>query len=153
MTSRAARLVAPGNFEDHLPTLADCDWIVEAVVEDLDIKRELYRKVDDARKPGSIVSSNTSTLPLAKLTEGLPESFARDFLITHFFNPPRYMRLLEIVAGPGTRREAVTALTHFADLRLGKGVVRCKDTPASATSTTGWPAAPRKRSSRPCSSR
>ena len=80
--------------------LADCDWIVEAVIERVDIKQKVFRAVDGVRKAGSIVSSNTSTIPFAKLMEGLPEAFARDFLITHFFNPPRYMRLLELVAGP-----------------------------------------------------
>ncbi|HEX6199938.1 MAG TPA: 3-hydroxyacyl-CoA dehydrogenase NAD-binding domain-containing protein [Thermoanaerobaculia bacterium] len=137
MSERAARLVTPGNLEDHLPLLADCDWIVEAVVERADVKREVYRKVDAVRKPGSIVSSNTSTIPLAKLTEGLPESFARDFLVTHFFNPPRYMRLLELVTGPATRPEAATAIRAFADLALGKSVVACKDTPGFIANRIG----------------
>ena len=137
MSKRAAKLVTPGNIEDDLGALADCDWIVEAVVERLDVKRALYEKIEAARKPGAIVSSNTSTLPLAKLTEGLPESFARDFLITHFFNPPRYMRLLELVAGPATRPEAAEALNRFADLRLGKGVVACHDTPGFIANRIG----------------
>lgn len=137
MSKRAAGLVTPGNIEDHPAALADCDWIVEAVVERLDVKQDLYRKIDAARKPGSIVSSNTSTLPLAKLTEGLPEGFARDFVITHFFNPPRYMRLLEIVSGPATRPEAVETMSAFADLRLGKGVVRCNDTPGFVANRIG----------------
>ena len=99
MSKEAARLVTPGNLEDDLERLGEVDWIVEAVVEKLEIKQALYAKLEAVRKRGSIVSSNTSTLPLARLTEGLPRSFRRDFLITHFFNPPRYMRLLEIVAG------------------------------------------------------
>src|SRR3546814_5644568 len=82
-----------------LPIFADCDWIVEAVREDPEVKRDLYKRLESVRKDGSIVSSNSSTLPLTLLTEGLPERFARDFLITHFFNPPRYMALLELVAG------------------------------------------------------
>jgi len=137
MSKRAAKLVMPGNIEDDLDALADCDWIVEVVVERLDVKQEIYRKIDAARKPGSIVSSNTSTLPLAKLVEGLPESFARDFLITHFFNPPRYMRLLEIVGGPATRPEAVQTMAAFADERLGKGVVLCNDTPGFVANRIG----------------
>ncbi len=95
VSKRAARLVTCGNLEDHLERLSEADWIVEAVVENLEVKRGLYERVEGVRKPGSIVSSNTSTIPLEKLVEGLPARFAEDFLITHFFNPPRYMRLLE----------------------------------------------------------
>ncbi len=129
MTRKAARLVTPGNVEDDLGRLAVADWIVEAVIEDPEIKRALYARVDTVRKPGSIVSSNTSTIPLAALVEGLSEDFAADFLITHFFNPPRYMRLLELVTGPATRPEAAATIRDFADRRLGKGVVACHDTP------------------------
>ncbi len=137
MSARAARRITPGNLEDHLGLLADCDWIVEAVVERLDVKQEVYRKVDAARKPGSIVSSNTSTIPLQMLLAGLPEGFARDFLVTHFFNPPRYMRLLELVAGLATREDAVAAIRAFCDARLGKSVVACKDTPAFIANRIG----------------
>jgi 3-hydroxyacyl-CoA dehydrogenase len=137
MSKEAARLVTPGNLEDDLEKLAEVDWIVEAVVENLEIKRALYAKVERARKPGSVVSSNTSTLPLARLIEALPKSFARDFLITHFFNPPRYMRLLEIVRGPKTRSDAVEVLADFADRGLGKSVVLCKDTPGFIANRIG----------------
>jgi 3-hydroxyacyl-CoA dehydrogenase len=137
MSKEAARLVTPGNLEDDLEKLAEIDWIVEAVVENLEIKRALYAKVERARKPGSVVSSNTSTLPLARLIEALPKSFARDFLITHFFNPPRYMRLLEIVRGPKTRSDAVEVLADFADRGLGKSVVLCKDTPGFIANRIG----------------
>jgi 3-hydroxyacyl-CoA dehydrogenase len=137
MSKEAARLVTPGNLEDDLDALGDVDWIVEAVVENLEIKHALYAKVERARKAGSIVSSNTSTLPLARLTEGLPNSFARDFLITHFFNPPRYMRLLEIVRGAKTRPEAAATLADFADRGLGKSVVMCKDTPGFIANRIG----------------
>ncbi|MCL4837386.1 MAG: 3-hydroxyacyl-CoA dehydrogenase/enoyl-CoA hydratase family protein [Thermoanaerobaculia bacterium] len=137
MSAARARLVTPGNLEDHLELLADCDWIVEAVIERLDVKQAVYRKVDAVRKPGSIVSSNTSTIPISRLVEGLPEAFARDFLVTHFFNPPRYMRLLEIVAGTATRPDAVALLTGFADVRLGKSVVACKDTPGFIANRIG----------------
>jgi len=129
MSKRAMKLVEPGNIEDDLEKLKDVDWIIEVVIEDLSIKQDLYRKIEGTRRKGSIVSSNTSTLPLAKLTEGLPKSFASDFLITHFFNPPRYLRLLEVVAGPTTKKESLEALASFGDRELGKTVIRCKDTP------------------------
>ncbi len=137
MHKRNARLVTPGNIEDNLDDIADADWIVEAIVENPQIKRDLYAKVETARKPGSIVSSNTSTIPLAQLTEGLPESFKKDFLITHFFNPPRYLRLLELVQGPKTRPDAVETIREFGDRRLGKGVVDCKDTPGFIANRIG----------------
>jgi 3-hydroxyacyl-CoA dehydrogenase len=137
MSARAARLITPGNLEDHLGTLADCDWIVEAVVERLDVKQQVYQRVEEVRKEGSIVSSNTSTIPLQKLLAGLPPRFARDFLVTHFFNPPRYMRLLELVRGEATRPDAVETIRAFADVRLGKSVVDCKDTPAFIANRIG----------------
>ena len=123
-----AKLVTTGNLEDDLGQLADVDWIVEAVIENLDIKRRLYATLDEVRKPGSIVSSNTSTIPLGLLVDGRSAAFKSDFLITHFFNPPRYMRLLELVAGPETRPDAVETIRAFGDHALGKGVVDCKDT-------------------------
>jgi 3-hydroxyacyl-CoA dehydrogenase len=132
ISKRAARLVTCGNLEDHLERLAEADWIVEAVVENLEIKRGLYERVEAVRKKGSIVSSNTSTIPLIKLVEGLPARFAKDFLITHFFNPPRYMRLLEVVAGAAT-----PAIRDFADRRLGKGVVDCHDRPGFIANRIG----------------
>jgi 3-hydroxyacyl-CoA dehydrogenase len=132
-----ARRITPGNLEDHLGLLAECDWIVEAVLERLDVKHATYAKIDAARKPGSIVSSNTSTIPLRDLVGAMPEGFQRDFLITHFFNPPRYMRLLEIVKGPKTRAEAVQAIDEFCDLRLGKGVIHAKDTPGFIANRIG----------------
>ncbi len=132
-----AGLITPGNVDDHLGQLSGCDWIIEAVAENLEIKQSLYRKIEEARKPGSIVSSNTSTIPLARLTRGLGERFARDFLIAHFFNPPRYMRLLELVTGPDTRADAAAAVREFADVRLGKGVVKCKDTPGFIANRIG----------------
>ena len=94
MHPKNAKLITPGNLEDDLNLLADVDWIVEAIVENPAIKADLYKRIDPVRKAGSVVSSNTSTIPLAVLTEGQSEQFAKDFLITHFFNPPRYMRLL-----------------------------------------------------------
>ncbi len=137
MDGRAMSRVTPGNTEDHLAKLETCDWIIEAVVERLEVKQALYAKIDKHRRPGSVVSSNTSTLPVEKLVAGLPERFARDFLITHFFNPPRYMRLLEIVAGPTTRDAAVSAIATFADVQLGKGIVHCHDTPGFVANRIG----------------
>ena len=126
MGSRAVQLITPGNVEDDLDAVGRCDWIVEAVVERVDVKQALYLKLDEVRKLGSAASSNTSMIPLRELTGGLPEGFARDFCITHFFNPPRYMRLLEIVGGEG---EAFAPRRAFLDERLGKTVVHCNDTP------------------------
>jgi 3-hydroxyacyl-CoA dehydrogenase len=121
--------IRTGSTTDDMGLLADADWIVEAVAERLDIKQALYRAIDAVRKPGSIVTSNTSTIPLAALTGGLPDNFAADFAITHFFNPPRRMRLLELVSGPATSAEVSATLHDFGDRTLGKGVVVCKDTP------------------------
>ncbi|MGD9163500.1 MAG: 3-hydroxyacyl-CoA dehydrogenase/enoyl-CoA hydratase family protein [Chromatiales bacterium] len=137
MHKRNAKLVTTGNIEDHMQALADCDWIIEAVIERLDIKQDLYRKIDAVRKSGSLVSSNTSTIPLDQLTAGMPEGFAEDFLITHFFNPPRYMRLLEIVKGERSREDGVADLQAFCDRRLGKGIVDCKDTPGFIANRIG----------------
>src|SRR5450631_3644889 len=124
-----ARLVKIGNFEDDLKRLAEVDWIIEAVVENLEIKRELLRKVEALRKPGTVITTNTSGLPVGKIAEGFSEDFRRCWFGTHFFNPPRYMRLLEIIQTPDTDRAAIDAVAHFADVHLGKGVVFAKDTP------------------------
>jgi len=132
-----AKLVTCGNLEDDLGKLKDCDWIVEAVLEKLEVKQDVYRKIDAARKAGSVVSSNTSTLPIHELVGGLPPSFAKDFMITHFFNPPRFMRLLEVVKGKDTRPEAFDAVCRFADVSLGKGIVACKDTPGFIANRIG----------------
>ena len=118
-----------GNIEDDLDKLADVDWIAEAIVEKLDLKQSLYKKIDAVRKPGSIVSSNTSTIPIALLVEDMPEDFRAEFAITHFFNPVRYMRLLEIVRGEDTRAEVIECLETFNESRMGKGIVVCNDTP------------------------
>jgi 3-hydroxyacyl-CoA dehydrogenase len=137
MTPRAARLIETGNVEDHLEKLADCDWIIEAVIERLDIKHDLYARIDKYRKAGAAISSNTSTIPLHELTGGLPDHFTRDFLITHFFNPPRYMRLLELVIGPKTDPELAARVARFCDFKLGKTVVGCKDTPGFIANRIG----------------
>ena len=124
-----AKLITVGNFEDDLKKLADVDWIIEAVVENLDIKRSLLKKVDAVRKPGTIVTTNTSGLPVSKIAEGFPDDFRRSWFGTHFFNPPRYMRLLELIPTPDTDRALLDAIAWFSDVRLGKGVVFAKDTP------------------------
>jgi 3-hydroxyacyl-CoA dehydrogenase len=137
MHRKAASLVTPGNIEDDLEKLADVDWIVEAVLENPAIKHDLYAKLEKVRKDGSIVSSNTSTIPLNILLQGQTERFAADFCITHFFNPPRYMRLLEVVKGPKTRQDAFDTVSAFCDKVLGKGVVECKDTPGFIANRIG----------------
>src|SRR5271155_3940701 len=124
-----SRLVTVGNFDDDLKRLADVDWIIEAVVENLEIKRALLKKVEAIRKPGTIVTTNTSGLPVAKIAEGFSEDFRRSWFGTHFFNPPRYMRLLELIPTPEADRTLIEAVTHFCDSHLGKGVVLAKDTP------------------------
>ena len=129
MDPSLARFVTVGNFEDDLKKLADVDWIIEAVVENLEIKRTLLRKVEAIRKPGTIVTTNTSGLPVGKIAEGFSDEFRWAWFGTHFFNPPRYMRLLEIVPTPEADRAAIDAIAHFCDVRLGKGVVIAKDTP------------------------
>ncbi len=129
MEPALSRFVTVGNFEDDIKKLADVDWIIEAVVENLDIKRALLRKVEAVRKPGTIVTTNTSGLPVGKIAEGFSDEFRWAWFGTHFFNPPRYMRLLEIIPTPESDRAAIDAVAHFSDVRLGKGVVIAKDTP------------------------
>ncbi len=137
MAPEAARLVEVGNLEDDLGRAAACDWVIEAIVERLDLKQALYRRLAELHRPGTAVSSNTSTIPLGSLLEGLPEPFARDMLITHFFNPPRYMRLLEVVPGPATDPALVARVSSFCDEVLGKSIVRCKDTPGFIANRIG----------------
>ncbi|MGA7380769.1 MAG: 3-hydroxyacyl-CoA dehydrogenase NAD-binding domain-containing protein, partial [Terriglobales bacterium] len=129
MDASLARLVTVGNFEDDLKKLAEVDWIIEAVVENLEIKRGLLKKVEAVRKPGTIITTNTSGLPVGKIAEGFSEDFRRAWFGTHFFNPPRYMRLLELIPTAEADRAAIDAIAHFSDTRLGKGVVFAKDTP------------------------
>ena len=124
-----SRLISVGNFDDDLKRLAEVDWIIEAVVENLEIKRDLLKKVEAIRKPGTIVTTNTSGLPVAKIAEGFSDDFRRSWFGTHFFNPPRYMRLLELIPTPEADPALIEAVAHFCDLQLGKGVVQAKDTP------------------------
>ncbi len=124
-----ASLVTAGNFEDDLKRVAEADWIIEAVVEDLEIKRSLLKKVEAIHRPGTIITTNTSGLPVATIAEGFSEDFRRSWFGTHFFNPPRYMRLLEIIPTPDTDPALMNAVADFAGIHLGKGVVFAKDTP------------------------
>ncbi len=137
MSPANAKLITPGNMDDDLELLRDCDWIVEVVLEDLKIKHATYEKIQKVRKKGSVVSSNTSTIPLHNLVEPFGDDLAKDFLITHFFNPPRYMRLLELVTGPKTRADAIQDIRHFCDVVLGKGIVQCHDTPGFIANRIG----------------
>lgn len=128
-TPEAARLITPGNLEENLGWCGEVDWIIEAVAENLEIKRGLFARVEAVRKPGTIVTSNTSGLPVHLIAEGRSEDFQEHWAGTHFFNPPRYMKLVELIAGPKTRTQVLDALEEVCDVRLGKGVVRAKDTP------------------------
>lgn len=129
MEPSLARFVTVGNFEDDIKKLAEVDWIIEAVVENLELKRALLKKVEAVRRPGTIVTTNTSGLPVHKIAEGFSDDFRWAWFGTHFFNPPRYMRLLEIIPTPEADKAALDAIAHFCDVRLGKGVVIAKDTP------------------------
>src|SRR6202142_3439047 len=129
MEPSLARFVTVGNFDDDLKRLAEVDWIIEAIIENLDIKRALLKKVEAIRKPGTIITTNTSGLPVAKIAEGFSEDFRHSWFGTHFFNPPRYMRLLELIPTPDADPALIDAVTHFFDAQLGKGVVLAKDTP------------------------
>lgn len=137
MSTGAAKLVETGNIDDHLDRVAECDWIVEAIVERLDIKQSLYAKLEALKRPGTAVSSNTSTIPLGHLVEGRSDQFKADFLITHFFNPPRYMRLIEIVRGAHTDAAVAEKVEAFVDRFMGKRIVRAKDTPGFIANRIG----------------
>jgi len=128
-TSEAASLVTVGNFEDDLPALRDCDWVIEAIIENLEIKRSLFERLEQHLHPGAIVSTNTSGIPIAALAEGRGDNFRRRFLGTHFFNPPRYLYLLEIITTPETDPAVTAVIAGFCDRALGKGIVYARDTP------------------------
>ncbi|MDA1343876.1 MAG: 3-hydroxyacyl-CoA dehydrogenase NAD-binding domain-containing protein [Proteobacteria bacterium] len=129
MDKKNVRLITTGNIEDDLHKLADADWVIEAIIENPQIKQSLYQKLEAVCKADCLISSNTSTLPLALLVKDMPDSFKRRFMITHFFNPPRYMRLLELVSSAATDLTFVKAVSQFADIKLGKNCITCKDTP------------------------
>src|SRR6202795_3720627 len=128
-TPAAAARITVGNFEDNLDWCAQADWIIEAVAENLDIKRRLLARVAAHRPPGPVVPPNTSGLPIAQIAADADPEFRRHWAGTHFFNPPRYMKLVEIIPGPKTLPEVLQSLEEICDLRLGKGVVAAKDTP------------------------
>ena len=128
-TAALAEKIAIGNFEDDLARCAEADWIIEVVAENLEIKRKLLARVAQFRKPGAIVTTNTSGLPVHLIAEGMSEEFQQHWAGTHFFNPPRYLKLVEVIPGPKTSSEVVESLSEFCDRRLGKGVVVAKDTP------------------------
>ena len=136
-TKDVVKKIATGNFEDNLKDIASCDWVIEVVVERLDIKRSLYEKVEQFRKPGSLITSNTSGIPIHLLSEGRSEDFKKHFCGTHFFNPPRYLRLLEIIPTADTDPAIVDFLMNYGDLYLGKTTVLAKDTPAFIANRIG----------------
>jgi len=132
-----ASRISTGNFEDDLPGIASCDWVIEVVVERLDIKQQVFEKVDQLRKPGTLVTTNTSGIPIRMMTQGRSEDFKKHFCGTHFFNPPRYLRLLELIPGPETDRAVLDFLMDYGERHLGKVPVLCKDTPAFIANRIG----------------
>jgi 3-hydroxyacyl-CoA dehydrogenase len=129
--------ITTGNFTDNMKDIADCDWVIEVVVERLDIKQLVFTDVEKYRKPGTLITSNTSGIPIHMMTEGRSDDFKKHFCGTHFFNPPRYLRLLEIIPTPNTDSEVIDFLMHYGDVTLGKTTVLCKDTPAFIANRVG----------------
>ncbi len=136
-TKDVVKRITTGNFDDDLKQIAQCDWVIEVVVERLDIKQALYEQVEKFRKPGTLITSNTSGIPIHLLSKGRSDDFRKNFCGTHFFNPPRYLRLLEIIPTPETDPEVVDFLMHYGDLYLGKTTVLAKDTPAFIANRIG----------------
>jgi 3-hydroxyacyl-CoA dehydrogenase len=137
-TSQEPALVSIGNLEDDFEVINNADWIIEAIIENLKIKRDLMTRIDAIRKPYAIVSTNTSGIPVTSIAEGLSEGFRQHFLGTHFFNPPRYLKLLEVIPTKDTLPEVVEAISTFGEYRLGKGIVLCKDTPNFIANRLGF---------------
>ncbi|MRX47170.1 3-hydroxyacyl-CoA dehydrogenase/enoyl-CoA hydratase family protein [Pedobacter puniceum] len=129
--------IKTGNFTDHMKDIASCDWTIEVVVENLEIKKKVYDQVEQYRKPGTLITSNTSGIPIHMMAEGRSDDFKKHFCGTHFFNPPRYLKLLEIIPTPDTDHAIVNFLMHYGDLYLGKTTVLCKDTPAFIANRVG----------------
>lgn len=136
-TKDVARRISIGNIEDDLHKIADCDWVIEAVIERLDIKQQVFEKIEQLRRPGSLITTNTSGIPIRMMVEGRSEDFQQHFCGTHFFNPPRYLKLLEIIPAPGTKQEVIDFLMDYGDRFLGKTTVLCKDTPAFIANRVG----------------
>src|SRR4030066_1102251 len=137
-SSETPALVSIGNLEDDFEIIGKADWIIEAIIENLKIKRDLMNRIDIVRQPNAIVSTNTSGIPVASIAEGLSDGFRQHFLGTHFFNPPRYLKLLEVIPTADTLPEVVEAISHFGEYRLGKGIVLCKDTPNFIANRLGF---------------
>ncbi|SEL60622.1 3-hydroxyacyl-CoA dehydrogenase/enoyl-CoA hydratase family protein [Parapedobacter koreensis] len=129
-SKQAIKRIATGNFDDDMAAIASADWVIEVVVERLDIKKQIFDRVEQYRKPGTLITSNTSGIPIHLMAEGRSDDFRAHFCGTHFFNPPRYLRLLEIIPTAETKPEVVQFLMHYGDKFLGKTTVLCKDTPA-----------------------
>ncbi len=136
-SKRFVSRITTGNFDDNMPEIASCDWIIEVVVERLDIKQLIFEKVEKFRKPGTLITSNTSGIPMRMMCEGRSADFKKHFCGSHFFNPPRYLRLLEIIPGPETDPAVIDFLMHYGDVILGKTTVLCKDTPAFIANRVG----------------
>lgn len=136
-SKRFANRITCGNFDDDLPKIAEYDWIIEVVIERLDIKQQLFERVEAHRKPGTLITSNTSGIPISQLCEGRSEDFQKHFCGTHFFNPPRYLQLLEIIPGPMTEQRVIDFFMSYGDTILGKQTVLCKDTPAFIANRVG----------------
>jgi len=136
-TQDAVKKIITGNFTDDMKKIADCDWVIEVVVERLDIKQSVFTEVEKYRKPGTLITSNTSGIPIHLMAEGRSDDFKKHFCGTHFFNPPRYLRLLEIIPTPHTDQAVVDFLMHYGDLVLCKTTVLCKDTPAFIANRIG----------------
>ena len=136
-TKDALKKIRTGNFTDNMKDIADCDWVIEVVVERLDVKQQVFAEVEKYRKPGTLITSNTSGIPIHLMAEGRSDDFKRHFCGTHFFNPPRYLRLLEIIPTPHTDQAVTDFLLHYGDLYLGKTTVLCKDTPAFIANRIG----------------
>ncbi len=137
MHPKNARMITPGNIEDDLARLAQADWVIEAVIENPAVKQALYHQLAAVCRADTLISSNTSTLPLSVLTRAFPDSFKHHFMITHFFNPPRYMRLLELVIPAGLNQDLLDTVSNFADVKLGKGCVVCNDSPGFIANRIG----------------
>jgi 3-hydroxyacyl-CoA dehydrogenase len=133
-----ASRITTGNFDDDMDKIASCEWIIEVVVERLDIKQQIFAKVDAIRKPGSLVTSNTSGIPISQLAEGRSEDFKQNFCGTHFFNPARYMALFEVIPHNGTHQDVIDFWMHYGEVYLGKKAVLCKDTPAFIANRIGF---------------
>jgi 3-hydroxyacyl-CoA dehydrogenase len=136
-SAKFASNITTGNFIDDMALIAKADWIIEVVVERLDIKQQIYNEVEKYRKPGTLISSNTSGIPIHLMAEGRSEDFQQHFCGTHFFNPPRYLRLLEIIPTAKTSKEVIDFHMHYGDVFLGKTTVLCKDTPAFIANRVG----------------